>query len=71
MQIPRFLNLALTLKFVGIFLDRSTNDVVFKDNALEDFLKCKGKFAVYVPHTAGRYQAKPFRFVWTIAFLLG
>ena len=29
--------------------------------ALEDYIAVKPKYAVYVPHTAGRYQAKRFR----------
>ena len=29
--------------------------------ALEDYIAVKPKVAVYVPHTAGRYQAKRFR----------
>ena len=32
-----------------------------KDIAVEDYIACKPKFAVFVPHTAGRYQKKRFR----------
>ena len=32
-----------------------------KDISLEDYVAVKTKFAVFVPHTAGRYQAKRFR----------
>ena len=28
---------------------------------MEDYIACKPKFAVFVPHTAGRYQKKRFR----------
>ncbi len=31
------------------------------DISLEDYIAVKPKFAVYVPHTAGRYQKKRFR----------
>jgi small subunit ribosomal protein S5e len=31
------------------------------DISLEDYIAVKTKFAVYVPHTAGRYQKKRFR----------
>ena len=31
------------------------------DISLEDYVAVKPKFAVYVPHTAGRYQKKRFR----------
>jgi hypothetical protein len=31
------------------------------DVSLVDFIGVKGKFAVWLPHTAGRYQAKSFR----------
>jgi hypothetical protein len=30
------------------------------DIALEDYIAVKPKFAVYVPHTAGRYQRRRF-----------
>ena len=32
-----------------------------KDISLEDYVAVKPKYAVFVPHTAGRYQAKRFR----------
>ena len=32
-----------------------------KDISLEDYVAVKSKYAVFVPHTAGRYQAKRFR----------
>lgn len=31
------------------------------DIALEDYIAAKPKYAVYVPHSAGRYQQKRFR----------
>lgn len=31
------------------------------DISLEDYIAVKAKFAVFVPHTAGRYQKKRFR----------
>merc|ERR1712226_262262 len=46
---------------VKLFGKWDTEDVEYNDLALEDFLKCKHKYAVYVPHTAGRYQVKRFR----------
>jgi small subunit ribosomal protein S5e len=42
-------------------ISRSLEDIIVSDVSLADFIGVKGKFAVYVPHTAGRYQAKPFR----------
>lgn len=51
----------LIFNFVLCLPLRSTSQIEFKDIALADFLKCTGKFAVYVPHTAGRYQTKRFR----------
>merc|ERR1712146_35663 len=44
--------------------DRATmayEDEAVSDMALEDYIAVKPKYAVYVPHTAGRYQAKRFR----------
>lgn len=32
-----------------------------QDISLEDYIAVKTKYAVYVPHTAGRYQKKRFR----------
>lgn len=31
------------------------------DVSLVDFIGVKGKHAVFLPHTAGRYQSRPFR----------
>lgn len=36
-------------------------NVQVTDMALEDYIAVKPKFAVYVPHTAGRYQKRRFR----------
>jgi hypothetical protein len=48
---------------------RSTEDVEVSDVSLIDFIGVKGKFAVWLPHTAGRYQAKSFRKVQVRALL--
>ena len=32
-----------------------------QDISLEDYIAVKTKYAVYVPHTAGRYQKRRFR----------
>merc|ERR1712099_49191 len=39
----------------------SYDEVEVKDMSLEDYISVKPKYAVYVPHTAGRYQLKRFR----------
>lgn len=39
-----------------VIVDLQVNDI-----SLEDYIAVKPKFAVYVPHTAGRYQKKRFR----------
>ena len=39
----------------------SFEDVELHDISLEDYIAVKPKAAVYVPHTAGRYQKKRFR----------
>jgi len=46
---------------VKVFGRWSTEDVEVSDVSLIDFIGVKGKFAVWLPHTAGRYQAKSFR----------
>jgi small subunit ribosomal protein S5e len=46
---------------VKVFNKWSTEDVNVVDVSLIDFIGVKGKFAVFVPHTAGRYQTRPFR----------
>lgn len=38
-----------------------TQEIEVNDISLEDYIAVKPKFAVYVPHTAGRYQKKRFR----------
>jgi small subunit ribosomal protein S5e len=45
----------------AVFGRWSTEDVNVSDVSLVDFIGVKGKFAVWLPHTAGRYQAKSFR----------
>jgi len=47
---------------VKVFGKWSTEDVNVSDVSLHDFIGVKGtKFAVWLPHTAGRYQTKSFR----------
>jgi len=46
---------------VKLFGKYSYDDVEVNDISLEDYIAVKPKFAVYVPHTAGRYQKKRFR----------
>jgi len=45
---------------VKLFGKWSFDDVEVNDIALEDYIAVKPKFAVYVPHTAGRYQRRRF-----------
>lgn len=40
---------------------RTFNDIEIRDISLEDYIAVKGKYATYLPHTAGRYQKKRFR----------
>jgi hypothetical protein len=42
-------------------LVRDTTELAISDISLEDFIPIKGRFASFVPHTAGRYQRKAFR----------
>ncbi|CAM9451265.1 unnamed protein product, partial [Hapterophycus canaliculatus] len=37
------------------------DDIEIRDISLEDYIAVKGKYATYLPHTAGRYQKKRFR----------
>merc|ERR1719310_516857 len=46
---------------VKLFNKWSLDDIEVKDNSLRDFLTTSGKHSVFVPHTAGRYQARAFR----------
>jgi len=46
---------------VKVFNKWSTEDLNVTDVSLVDFIGVKGKHAVFLPHTAGRYQARPFR----------
>jgi len=39
----------------------SIEDIEINDNSLRDFITVNGKHSVFVPHTAGRYQARAFR----------
>lgn len=42
-------------------LVRTFDDIEIRDISLEDYIAVKGKYATYLPHTAGRYQKKRFR----------
>nr|CAD28611.1 40S ribosomal protein s5 [Polytomella sp. Pringsheim 198.80] len=44
-----------------LFGKYSFEDVEVSDYALSDYISVKAKSAVFVPHTAGRYQKKRFR----------
>jgi len=46
---------------VKLFNKWSLEEVNVEDVSLIDFISVKGKFAVYLPHSAGRYQKKRFR----------
>jgi len=46
---------------VKLFGKWTFDDIEVSDISLDDYIACKGKHAVYAPHTAGRYQKKRFR----------
>lgn len=46
---------------VKLFGKWPLDEVNVTDVSLIDFIPVKGKYSVFVPHTAGRYQARPFR----------
>jgi len=46
---------------VRVFNKWTTKDVEIADISLRDYIPVSGKAAVFVPHTAGRYQKKRFR----------
>jgi len=46
---------------IKLFGKWTFDDVEVNDISLEDYIAVKPKFAVYTPHTAGRYQKKRFR----------
>ena len=46
---------------VLLFNKWSSYEVTVNDASLVDYIPVKEKFAVFVPHTAGRYQTKRFR----------
>jgi small subunit ribosomal protein S5e len=50
-----------TTQDVKLFGKWDFSDVEVTDISLEDYIAVKPKFAVYVPHTAGRWQKKRFR----------
>lgn len=46
---------------IKLFNKWSTEEVKVTDVSLLDYIPVRGKHAVFVPHTAGRYQKKAFR----------
>jgi len=46
---------------VKVFNKWATDDVEVLDQSLKDYIPISGKYAVFLPHTAGRYQTKRFR----------
>jgi len=44
-----------------VFQRWTTDDITVTDISLADFLGVKGKYAVFLPHTGGRYQSRCFR----------
>jgi len=46
---------------VKLFNKWPYSDITISDVSLQDYIAVQGKTAVYMPHTAGRYQAKRFR----------
>ena len=46
---------------IKLFGKWAFDDVQVNDISLEDYIAVKSKYAVYVPHSAGRYQSKRFR----------
>lgn len=52
----------LCIAFVMSFFPcRNAEEVVVSDVSLQDYIGIKGKYNIYLPHTAGRYQKKAFR----------
>ena len=49
------------LNTVKLFGKWSFDDVEVRDISLTDYIACNGAHAVFLPHTAGRYQKKRFR----------
>jgi small subunit ribosomal protein S5e len=46
---------------VKLFAKWTFDDIEVSDISLEDYIACRGKHAVYAPHTAGRFSKKRFR----------
>lgn len=46
---------------IKLFGKWSSEEVQVNDISLVDYIAVKGKYATYLPHTAGRYQVKRFR----------
>ncbi|KAK9808062.1 hypothetical protein WJX73_000127 [Symbiochloris irregularis] len=53
--------MAATSAEVKLFGKWTFEDVEVNDISLEDYITVKPKSAIFVPHTAGRYQKKRFR----------
>lgn len=46
---------------IKLFGKWSFDDIEIRDISLVDYIACRGDHAVFLPHTAGRYQKKRFR----------
>merc|ERR1712019_240378 len=46
---------------MGLFNRWTLDDIQVSDISLTDYIPVKDKYAVYLPHTAGRYAQKRFR----------
>jgi small subunit ribosomal protein S5e len=46
---------------VKLFNKWSSDDISIEDVSLKDYIPIQGKQAVFLPHTAGRYQKRAFR----------
>ncbi|CAM9288641.1 unnamed protein product [Heterosigma akashiwo] len=46
---------------IKLFVKWSYDDIEINDISLQDYLAVKGKYAAFLPHTAGRYQKRRFR----------
>lgn len=51
----------MALVDVQLFGKWSYEDISIEDPSLEDYIACKDQAAIYVPHSAGRWQTKRFR----------
>ena len=53
--------MAVSASEVKLFGKWTFDDIEVRDISLEDYIAVKGKYATFLPHTAGRYQKKRFR----------